>query len=194
MFKIIRVAALQLVVFTILTGILYPVAVTVVAQVAFRHAANGSIIERDGKKLGSELIGQPFDDPKYFWSRPSATGPSPKNAMSSSGANQGPTNPALIDAVKGRIEKLHAADPENQAPIPVDLVTASGSGLDPHISPAAAAYQLPRVARVRSLSEDKVRELVRQHTQSAMLGFLGQPRVNVLMLNLALDETGSPTR
>jgi len=191
MFKIARIAALQLLVFTVITGILYPVAVTVVAQVIFPHAANGSIIEKDGKKLGSELIGQPFDDPKYFWSRPSATGPSPCNAMASSGANQGPTNPALIDAVKGRVEALKAADPGNTSPVPVDLVTASGSGLDPHISPAAAAYQIPRVARVRGLSEDKIREVVQQHSLSPTLGFLGQSRVNVLMLNLALDEMGN---
>jgi K+-transporting ATPase ATPase C chain len=188
MFKIARIAALQLLVFTVITGILYPIAVTVVAQVIFPHAANGSIIEKDGKKLGSELIGQPFDAPQYFWSRPSATAPSPYNTMASSGANQGPTNPALTDAVKGRVEALRAADPGNTSPVPVDLVTASGSGLDPHISPAAAAYQIPRVARLRSLSEDKVREVVQQHTQSPTLGFLGQPRVNVLMLNLALDE------
>jgi len=192
MLKIARIAALQLIVFSVITGIVYPIAVTVVAQVIFPHAANGSIIEKDGKKLGSELIGQLFDDPKYFWSRPSATGPSPNNAMASSGANLGPTNPALIDAVKGRIEKLQAADPGNSSPIPVDLVTASGSGLDPHISPAAAAYQVPRVVRIRGLAEDRVRELVARQTQSPTIGFLGQPRVNVLLLNLALDEIGSP--
>lgn len=191
MLKIARIAALQLMIFTVITGVIYPVAVTVVAQVVFPHAANGSIIEKDGKKLGSELIGQPFDDPKYFWSRPSATGPSPYNSMASSGSNQAPTNPALIEAVKTRIERLKAADPANPAPIPVDLVTTSGSGLDPHISPAAALYQVSRVARVRGLPEDKVREIVRQQTQAPTLGFLGQPRVNVLLLNLALDEIGA---
>lgn len=187
MFRIARIAALQLIVFTVLTGVLYPVSVTVIAQVVFPHQANGSIIERDGKKFGSELIGQPFDDPKYFWSRPSATGPSPYNSMASSGSNLAPTNPALTDAVRVRIEKLKVADSGNTAPVPVDLVTASGSGLDPHISPAAALYQVVRVARVRGLPEEKVRELVQRHTQAPTLGFLGQPRVNVLLLNLALD-------
>ena len=187
MLKITRIAALQLLVFTVITGVIYPVAVTVIAQVVFNRAANGSIIEKDGKKLGSELIGQPFDDSKYFWSRPSATGPSPYNSMASSGANQGPTNPALTDAVRDRVAKLNAADPDNTAPVPVDLVTASGSGLDPQISPASAIYQAPRVARVRQLSKADVLKLVEQFTEAPTFGFLGQPRVNVVTLNLSLD-------
>jgi K+-transporting ATPase ATPase C chain len=188
MFKVARIAALQLIVFTVLTGILYPVAVTVIAQVVFPHQANGSVIEKDGKRFGSELIGQPFDAPKYFWSRPSATGPLPYNSMASSGSNLAPTNPALMDAIRDRIERLKVADPGNTTRVPVDLVTASGSGLDPHISPAAALYQVARVARVRGLPEEKVRELVQRHTQPPTLGFLGQPRLNVLLLNMALDE------
>jgi potassium-transporting ATPase KdpC subunit len=187
MLKIARIAALQLLVFTVITGVIYPVAVTVVAQLVFSHAANGSIIEMDGKKLGSELIGQPFDDAKYFWSRPSATGPSPYNSLASSGSNPAPTNPALTDAVRDRVAKLKAADPNNNAPVPVDLVTASGSGLDPHISPAAALYQLPRVAKARGISDVDARAAIERHTESQSLGFLGQPRVNVLQLNLDLD-------
>jgi len=194
MLKIARTAALQLLVFTVLTGVVYPVAVTVVAQIVFPHAANGSLIERDGKPIGSELIGQPFDDSKYFWSRPSATGPFPYNSMASSGSNQGPTNPALTDAVSGRIEKLKKADPENAEPVPVDLVTASGSGLDPHISPAAALYQAGRVARVRGLDVEKVKQLITTETEPPAFGFLGQSRVNVLRLNLALDALGSPAK
>jgi K+-transporting ATPase ATPase C chain len=180
-------ALVILLVFTVLTGIIYPLVVTGIAQVVFPRQANGSLIVRDGKVAGSELIGQAFDDPKYFWSRRSATGPFPYNAAASSGSNLGPTNPALVDAVKARIEALHAADPGNIAPVPADLVTASGSGLDPHISVAAALYQTSRVARVRGLSEAQVQALIGQYTQGRTFGFLGEARVNVLELNLALD-------
>jgi len=173
---------------TVVTGGLYPIVVTGVAQGVFPHEANGSLIEQDGKVVGSELVGQPFSDPKYFWSRPSATGPVPYNAGASSGSNQGSLNPALADAVKARMDALKAADPENTAPIPVDLVTASGSGLDPHISPAAAEYQVGRVARARSLEPGAVRALVAAHTEARQLGGLGESRVNVLKLNLALEK------
>lgn len=173
---------------TLLTGIAYPLAVTGVAQLVFPAQANGSLITRDGQIIGSALIGQPFDDPQYFWGRLSATGPFPYNAAASSGSNYGPLNPALFDMVQARIDALKAADPANQLPIPVDLVTASASGLDPHISPAAAAYQIARVARARGLDESVVRELVTRHTEGRQLGVLGEPRVNVLELNLALDK------
>jgi len=172
---------------TVATGIVYPGVVTGVAQIAFREPANGSLIVRDGKPIGSALIGQPFSDPKYFWSRPSATAPQPYNGLASSGSNQGPTNPALAAAVRERVEALRATDPGNDAPVPADLVTASASGLDPHISPAAAEYQLRRVARLRGLEEAKLRALVQQHTEGRQLGVLGEARVNVLPLNLALD-------
>jgi K+-transporting ATPase ATPase C chain len=172
---------------TLLTGVAYPLLVTGIAQVAFPRQANGSLIEKDGKVLGSSLIGQPFSDPKYFWSRASATSPMPYNGASSSGSNQGPTNPALKEAVEGRVKALRDAGGDAAKPIPVDLVTASGSGLDPHISPAAAEYQAARVAKARNLPEARVQELVAQHTEGRQLGFLGEPRVNVLRLNLALD-------
>jgi len=157
--------------------------------VAFPHAANGSLIVADGKTMGSELIGQPFDDPKYFWSRPSATSPQPYNGAASSGSNQGPRNPALADAVKDSIKALRDADPGNNAPVPVDLITASGSGLDPHISVAAAEYQMSRVAKARGLTAERVRDLVNANTEARTLGVLGEPRVNVLKLNIALDHT-----
>ncbi|HZQ75581.1 MAG TPA: potassium-transporting ATPase subunit KdpC [Burkholderiales bacterium] len=176
-----------LIVFTLITGVAYPLLVTGIAQVAFKHQANGSLIEKDGKVLGSELIGQPFSDPKYFWSRPSATSPQPYNGASSSGSNQGPTNPALKEAVEGRVKALRDAGGDPAKPIPVDLLTASGSGLDPHISPAAADYQVARIAKARSLPEQRVRELVAKHTEGRLLGILGEPVVNVLKLNLALD-------
>lgn len=182
-----RPALVLLALLTVLTGVVYPLAVTGIAQVVFHDRANGSLIVVNGKVLGSKLIGQPFDDPKYFWSRPSATGPFPYNAASSSGSNLGPTNPALTDAVKARVAALRTADPGNTAPVPVDLVTASGSGLDPHISPAAAEFQAARVARVRGLTVERVRELVAAHTESRTLWVLGEPHVNVLALNLELD-------
>jgi K+-transporting ATPase ATPase C chain len=179
----------MLVVLSVLTGVIYPYVVTGIAQLAFPRTANGSLISGDGKTLGSDLIGQPFDDPKYFWSRPSATSPQPYNAGASSGSNQGPRNPALADAVKDRIKALHDADPDNQAPVPVDLVTASASGLDPDISVAAALYQLHRVAKARGMPEDKVRALVDESTRGRTFGILGESRVNVLELNLALDRS-----
>jgi K+-transporting ATPase ATPase C chain len=172
---------------SLVTGVAYPLVVTGIAQAVFPSQANGSLILRDGKPVGSSLIGQPFDDPRYFWGRLSATAPFAYNAGASSGSNLGPINPALHAAAKGRIDALRGADPGNQAPIPVDLVTASGSGLDPDISPAAAFYQVPRVARARHLNEERVRELVHTHVRHRQLGLLGEPRVNVLRLNLALD-------
>lgn len=185
--KILRQSVVMLLLLTLVTGIVYPLLVTGIAQAIFPRAANGSLIERDGKVLGSELIGQPFSDPKYFWSRPSATAPFAYDSAASTGSNQGPTNPALTDAVKQRIEALRAADPGNTAPVPVDLVTASGSGLDPHISPAAARYQIARVARARGISVPDVQKLVASATEGRTFGVLGEPRVNVLKLNLALD-------
>ena len=177
----------MLIVMSVVTGVVYPLVVTGIAQVAFPVAANGSLISVNGKAMGSSLIGQPFDDPNYFWSRPSATSPQPYNAMASSGSNQGPLNPALTDAVKDRIKALRDADPGNTAPVPVDLVTASGSGLDPHVSIAAAEYQAARVANARGLAADKVQSLIAAHTEGRTFGVLGEPRVNVLALNLALD-------
>jgi K+-transporting ATPase ATPase C chain len=183
-----RRAFVMLIVLTLITGVAYPLVVTGIAGAAFPAKAKGSLIESDGKAVGSTLIGQNFSDPKHFWSRPSATSPYPYNAASSSGSNQGPLNPALADAVAARIKALRDADPDNGAPVPVDLVTASASGLDPHISPAAAAYQVDRIAKARSMEPQKVRDLVAQHTEGRQLGFLGEPRVNVLELNLALDS------
>lgn len=172
---------------TLITGVAYPLVVTGAAQALFPEQASGSLILRDGKPVGSSLIGQNFSDPKNFWGRPSATGPMPYNASASSGSNQGPLNPALVDAVKGRIAALKEVDPGNTAPMPVDLVTASSSGLDPHISPAAAAYQVARVAKARGVSVEKVKGLVEQQTETPLLGFFGESRVNVLKLNLALE-------
>jgi len=183
-----RPAVVLLVLFTIVTGLAYPALVTGIAQFAMADQANGSLIASGGKPIGSALIGQPFSDPKHFWSRPSATSPYPYNASNSSGSNLGPTNPALSDAVRGRIKALRDADPGNSAPVPVDLVTASASGLDPHISPAAAEYQVGRVAKARGLSPERMRALVAQYTRPRQFGFLGEPTVNVLQLNLALDK------
>lgn len=185
-------AAGMLAVLTLITGVAYPLVVTGIAKVAFPDQANGSLIVKDQKVVGSTLIGQPFEDPKHFWSRLSATTPGAYNAASSAGSNLGPTNEALTKNAKARIDALQAADPENKAPIPVDLVTSSGSGLDPHISPAAAEYQVHRVAKARGIPEDRVRALVAKHTEGRALGFLGEPCVNVLLLNLELDEQKSP--
>ncbi|MFA5916377.1 MAG: potassium-transporting ATPase subunit KdpC [Sterolibacterium sp.] len=187
MFRELRAAAVVLLVLSIITGLAYPLLVTGIAQVVFPAQANGSLIESGGKAVGSELIGQAFADPKHFWSRPSATSPYPYNASASSGSNQGPLNPALTDAVTARIKALRDADPGNIAAVPADLVTASASGLDPHISPAAAEFQVARVAKARGLNAQKVRALVAQATEGRQFGFLGEPRVNVLRLNLALD-------
>jgi K+-transporting ATPase ATPase C chain len=181
-----RAALAVLSAMTLITGVAYPLAVTGVAQVIFPHQANGSLIVKNGKPVGSELIGQQFDDPKYFWGRLSGTTPA-YNGGASSGTNYGPLNPAFKDAAKARIDALRAADPENTAPVPVDLVTASGSGLDPHISPAAAEYQVARVAKARGLDPERVRSIVRAHTRGRVLVVLGEPAVNVLELNLALD-------
>ena len=182
-----RPAIVLLVLLTAITGVVYPVVVTVVAQAAFPNQANGSLVHRGADVVGSALIGQPFDDPKYFWSRPSATAPFAYNAASSSGSNLGPLNPALVEAVKGRVDALQAADPDNRSPVPVDLVTASGSGLDPHVSPAAARWQVPRVARARGLDPAAVEALLARNTEGRQWGVLGEARVNVLALNLALD-------
>jgi K+-transporting ATPase ATPase C chain len=184
-----RPAIVSFLVLTVITGLLYPLAVTAVAQVAFPSQANGSLIMKDGKAVGSTLIGQQFDDPKYFWGRLSATSPFAYNAAASSGSNLGPTNKALTDEVQARIDALHQADPGNTAPIPVDLVTSSGSGLDPNVSPAAAEYQVNRVAKARGIDPAKVRALVAQYTEGRQFGIFGEPRVNVLQLNLALDGT-----
>lgn len=179
-----RPAFFMLLILTVITGVIYPLMVTGIAQLVFPHQANGSLVVIDGQAYGSELIGQQFDDPKYFWGRPSAAG---YNAAASSGSNYGPMNPDLLQAVQARIDALKAADPNNTLPIPVDLVTASGSGLDPHISVAAALYQVHRVASARGVSEAEVRTLVEKYTEGRQFGFLGEPRVNILLLNLALD-------
>lgn len=183
----VRAALTMLAILTILTGLIYPLAVTGLAQLLFPEQANGSLIVREGRVVGSRLIGQFFDKPEYFWGRPSATAPFPYNAAASGGSNLGPTNPVLIDAVKARVAALQAADPGNESPIPVDLVTASGSGLDPHISPAAALYQVKRVSRARGLDEGAVSALLNRQTDRRQFGLLGERRVNVLELNLALD-------
>lgn len=182
----VKPAIMMLLLLTVLTGLVYPLGITAMAQLLFPHQANGSLIVKDGRVVGSSLIGQPFDDPNYFWSRPSATAPFPYNAAASSGSNLGPTNDALIQAVRARVDALKAADPDNTASVPVDLVTASGSGLDPHISPAAAEYQVLRVARRRGMEEHIVRRLMHEQTEGRQWGILGEPRVNVLALNLAL--------
>jgi len=186
--SLIRPALVLFLCFTVLTGFLYPLAITGIAQVAFAQAAAGSILSRDGKPIGSSLIGQNFSDPKYFWSRPSATTPQPYGGTSSTGSNLGPLNPALLDAITARIHTLRAADPGNRAVIPVDLVTASASGLDPEESLAAAYYQAPRVARVRGFEIGAVRSVIASHSQQRWLGLFGEPRVNVMALNLALDD------
>jgi K+-transporting ATPase ATPase C chain len=189
----IRAALVALAALTLVTGVAYPLLVTGIAQAAFPHQANGSLVVKDGKAVGSRLIGQSFDDPSYFWGRLSATTDSngkalPYNGGASAGSNLGPTNPALVDEVKGRLDALKAADPDNQAPVPVDLVTSSGSGLDPDLSPAAAQYQVHRVAKARGLDDARVQALVTEHTEARQLRILGEPRVNVLELNLALCD------
>ena len=189
MFTLLKQSVVVFLGLTIVTGVVYPAVMTVVAQVVFAHQANGSLIVRDGKVVGSALIGQQFDEPRYFWSRPSATGPTPYNAAASTGSNYGPTNPAQLDAVRGRVDGLHKASADQTGSIPIDLVTASGSGLDPHISPAAAEYQVARVAKARNMSVEAIRDLVAQHTAGRQLGVLGEPRVNVLELNLAMDKS-----
>lgn len=189
MFTLLKQSVVVFVGLTLVTGVAYPALVTVVSQVAFPHQANGSLIERDGKVVGSALIGQQFDDPRYFWSRPSATGPTPYNAAASTGSNYGPTNPVQLDAVRARADALRKVGGDENTVVPVDLVTASGSGLDPHISPAAAEYQVARVAKARGMSEDSIRQLVMQQTAGRSLGVLGEPSVNVLELNLAMDNS-----
>jgi K+-transporting ATPase ATPase C chain len=188
MLKDLRPAFVLFCVLSVLTGLAYPLAVTGLAQFAFPQQANGSLIVRDGKPVGSDLIGQPFSDPAYFWGRPSATAPQPYNGLASSGSNLGPTNPALMEGMRGRVAALRAADPGNTALVPIDLVAASGSGLDPHISPAAAQFQAERVARARGIDADRVRALIHQFTEPRALGVIGEDRVNVLKINLALEE------
>jgi len=187
--RLIRPAGALLVLMTLILGIVYPLVMTGVAAVAFPRQAGGSLIYKDGKLIGSALIGQSFSDPKYFWGRPSATTPQPYNGIASSGSNLGPLNPALLDAVKANAKALHDADPDNRQPIPVDLVTASASGLDPDISPAAAHYQAARVARARNLPRAQVEALIGAHEQGRLFGLIGERRLNVLELNLALDRT-----
>jgi len=185
---VVRPAVIFMVVMTVLTGLIYPLVITGIAQVVFPNQANGSLIYEGDTLVGSALIGQPFNDPKYFWSRPSATGPFPYNAAASSGSNLGPIEPNLTAAFKSRVDALKLADPGNEKPIPVDLITASSSGLDPHISPAAADYQISRVAKARGLQENDLRELVTKHTERRTLGLLGEERVNVVTLNLELNK------
>lgn len=191
MAKELRPALVLFVLFSAITGIAYPLLVAAIAQATMPEQANGSLILRQGKPIGSALIGQPFTDSRYFWGRPSATRPQPYDAMASSGSNLGPTNPALVETAKARLAALRAADPGNTSPVPVDLVAASASGLDPHISPAAAEYQVPRVARLRGLDPQRLRGLVAEHTQARQFGLFGEARVNVLQLNLALDAEGT---
>jgi K+-transporting ATPase ATPase C chain len=187
--KTLRPLIASFVLLTAATGIVYPLIVTGIGKLAFSDKVSGSLIEKNGKVVGSKLIGQNFSEPKYFWSRPSASGTFAYNGMASGGSNQGPTNPALKTAIEERIKALHDADPGNTAPIPVDLITASGSGLDPHISPAAAEYQLQRVAKARGIGVKHIRGLIAQYTEAPQFGILGEARVNVLQLNLALDDT-----
>jgi len=189
---ILRPALVLFVLLSLVTGIAYPFAITGIAKVVFPREAAGSLVERDGKVVGSLLIGQNFSDPKYFWGRPSATSPMANNGLASGGSNQGPLTPALVDAVKGRVAALRAADEGNTAPVPVDLVTASASGLDPEISLAGAQYQAGRIARVRVLPVERVRELIADRARGTLFAFLGEPRVNVLELNLALDALARP--
>jgi K+-transporting ATPase ATPase C chain len=187
--QVLRPAASLLIAFTLLLGVAYPLGLTGIARLAFPSQAAGSLLRADGRIVGSRLIGQAFSDPKYFWGRPSATAPKPYNGIASTGSNLGPLNPALLEQVRANAKALRDADPGNTQPIPVDLVTASASGLDPGISPAAASYQAARVARARGLAVARVEALVRAHQQDSLLGFIGEPRVNVLELNLALDHT-----
>jgi potassium-transporting ATPase KdpC subunit len=186
--RLIRPALSLLVLMTLLLGIGYPLVIAGVAKAAFSHQAAGSLLYQDGKLIGSTLIGQSFSDPKYFWGRPSATTPQPYNGVASTPSNLGPLNPALIDAVKANAKALHDADPDNQQPVPVDLVTASASGLDPEVSVAAAQYQAARVARARHLEPAQVEAVIKSHERARLAGFIGEPRVNVLELNLALDR------
>ena len=188
MLKEIRPAISLFLLLTLVTGVIYPLAVTAISQALMPFQASGSLIIRNGKPIGSSLIGQNFSDPKYFWGRPSATSPMPYNGIASAGSNLGPTNPAQIDAVSARVKALKDADPGNDLPIPVDLVTASASGLDPEISPAAALYQISRITKARNIDKAKLEQLVDEHTKGRQFGFLGEPRVNVLELNLALDS------
>lgn len=190
--NVFRPALVLFAVLTLITGVVYPALVTGIARVAFAEQAGGSLVRSGDAVVGSSLVGQNFSDPKNFWGRPSTTGPMPYNGAVSSGSNQGPTNPALLDAVKARVEALRAADPGNTQPVPVDLVTASASGLDPHISVAAALYQAPRVARLRGLPAERVQALIDAHTEHRLLGFLGEERVNVLALNRALADSSRP--
>ncbi len=194
MLESLRAAFIVFAALTAITGVLYPAVVTLVGGLLFADQARGSVVERDGKAVGSRLLGQPFTEARYFWSRPSATGPQPNDGAASSGSNLAPTNPKLADAVRERVAALRAADPGNSQPVPIDLVTSSGSGLDPHISPAAAEFQVNRVAAARGMAVATVRELVADATLGRTFGMLGEPRVNVLELNLALDAQGAKVK